>query len=123
MTSLIDSTDLTPAERLIIARRRDDMTQDDYAKWWGVERDRYKRWESGRYEPDAIILLGKLEPHEECFLLRRRGKITRRTLAEQIGVSLAWLTLMERGKAPVTRLFHHWSQLVNDPPRRRRRSR
>lgn len=109
-SSLIDSTDLTPAERLIIARRRDGMTQDDYAAWWGVERDRYKRWESGRYEPDAIVLIGQLEAHEECFLLRRRGKITRRDLADDLGVSLTWLTLMERGRVPVDRLFTHWSQ-------------
>lgn len=122
MTSLLDPHDLTPAERLIIARRRDDMTQDDAATFWEVPRDLYKRWESGRYD-GPMVLLGELDPHEECFLLRRRARITRRDLAETVGVSLQWLTLMERGRAPVQRLLTHWSQRLNDPPRRRRRSR
>jgi DNA-binding XRE family transcriptional regulator len=94
------------------------MTQDDAARWFKVPRDLYKRWESGRYE-GPWVLLGSLELHEECYVLRRRARMSRRDLANAVGVSLTWVTQMERGRAPIDRLVTYWSQHQHESRSRR----
>jgi DNA-binding transcriptional regulator YiaG len=106
--TLLHASDLTRAERLILARRRDEISQPDAAAQHGVSIDTYKRWETGRYEGPRVAL-GWLAKHEECFVLRRRARMSRSDLATRLGVSLSWVTQMERGRGAVDRLHTYWS--------------
>lgn len=109
MTRLIDFRTLTRAERLVVARRRDEVSQADAAAQHGVSVDTYKRWETGRYQ-GPMVAIGRLLPHEECFLLRRRATMSRSELARAIGKSRQWTTLMERGREPAHHLVTYWRE-------------
>jgi DNA-binding transcriptional regulator YiaG len=119
MTTLITISDLTRAEKLIIARRRDEISQPRAAARHGVSIDTYKRWETGRYK-GPVVALGALAKHEECFVLRRRANMSRSALARRLGVSLTWVTQLERGRAPVDRLYTYWSTRTREGRRRSR---
>lgn len=102
------ASDLTPAERLLVHRRRLGATQDERAAALGVPLWTYRRWEAGTLRPTRTPTLGKLERHEIYFVARRRFGMTRKALAAELGLSEFYVTLMERGAAPVDRLAEYW---------------
>lgn len=101
--------DLTPSERILLHRRRRAESQHDAAADYGVTLYRYRQWESGEEKPPSIAL-GKVLPHEVCFLRRRRAGISLKDLADRLGVCRWWLCKMEYGNANADRLVAYWSQ-------------
>lgn len=106
----ITTKELTTGERLRIARRRDGLTQAEAALAYGMPIRAYKRAEADEYHEWALTCppIGKLELHEECFLLRRRQGLTLRELSRMIGLSIWWICQIEQGKAPVGTLRDYW---------------
>lgn len=104
----ITATDLTNGERLVIHRRRQDWTQRQAAESHGVTLYRYRKWEKDEDGPPKIGV-GRLEPFEVCFLLRRREEIPAAELARALGISRWWLTQMETGRAPAESLVEYWA--------------
>lgn len=102
--------DLTNDEKLLLQRRRAGHSQRDAAIEIGVSHYRYRRWEAGQEKPPKVNL-GRLEPHEACFIRRRRAGISLKTLADVLGVSRWWLCQMEYGKGATERLVEHWSSV------------
>ncbi len=41
-------------ERLLLLRRRVDLTQEEVARWVGVSRETVRAWEEGRGEPQLF---------------------------------------------------------------------
>ena len=105
--------ELTKGERLLLDRRRLQMTQMQYAKLLGVPLGSYKRAErdegTGRWEiPDPA--LRRIEPREACLVKRRRSGKTIDEIAQEIKRSKWWVCLMERGKAPDASLREYWGE-------------
>lgn len=73
----------------------------------------YRRWEDDTADGDDVSL-GKLLPHEVCFILRRRAGMSLKDLADALGVSRWWACKMEYGRANVERLVDYWS--TSDKP-------
>jgi len=105
---LISVHDLSPGEALVIARRRDGTSQSRAARDLGVGRMTYSRMENDLHATPFCVLLGKLAEHEIFYLLRRRAGLSRAQLASTLGVSLSWLTDMERGRVSNRRLSYFW---------------
>lgn len=105
--------DLTPAERLLVERRRFNQSQPEAAARLKVTIYRFRRWEAGEDEAPGRHLepLGR---HEVCFIRRRRAGISLVDLADVLGVSRWWLCQMERGRCSSERLVNHWNA-VNRP--------
>lgn len=100
-------SDLTQGERFLIARRRHGWSQREHAAFLGVTLYRYRAWE-GDAEKAPSMPLGRLQPHEECFVRRRRAGIPLQAMADRLGVSRFWLAQMESGRAPVGALEAWW---------------
>jgi len=113
------TSDLTAGERLVVARRRDDMTQARAADLAGVNRMRYSRWESDVYADQPHVVLGPLALHEQLYILRRRAGISRNEIADEIGCSRSWVTDMEWGRGTTQRLVDYWRDRVARRPQRR----
>lgn len=103
-------TDLTPGEKLVLRRRRDNHNQVEAAEKLGVGLRTYRRWEQDEEVPPrtALRALGVVPLHEQCYLARRRKGVQRQQLAKKLKVSRLWITLMEQGKAPVALLANYW---------------
>ena len=100
-------------ESLIIDRRRKEETQTQAAKRLGVSYSRYSLWERDILAdnvPDIIVPLNSLQPFEDCFIYRRRAKITQAKVAQDLDCCRNWVNLMERGLAPVDTLKWYWEQ-------------
>ena len=108
---LVKTRDLTAGERLLIARRRiRRKTQAKAAAEHGVHFAKYAAWEKDQGDDIPSVKVGRLEEHEQCFILRRREDLTQDALAEALGCSVNWLCMMERGDAPVARLLAYWTE-------------
>ena len=101
---------LTAPEHALVDRRRSGLTQAEAAEAYGLTVSAYRNYENGNESPWDVPApsLGKLAPHEECFVKRRRTGMTAELLAEIIGVSRYWVHLMETGVPPVKRLLSYW---------------
>ena len=106
---MLSTKDLTTGERLRVARRRQGVTQVQAAKQHGISIARYKAAEKDEERPVKSPGIGKLLPHEACFIMRRRAEMTLDDLSEETGLSKWWLCLMERGNAPVATLVEYWA--------------
>ncbi len=120
-------TPLTPAELLITARRRLDLTQKQVADRLVMSVSKYKRLEGegakdvARVEPDARVLLpeaflgsegDQLSPHEWCFIQRRRAGLSQAEVAKALGCCREWVQQMERSEADPGRLYRFWEGRV-----------
>lgn len=100
---------LTEGERLLIERRRKEENQSQAAKRYGVRFDTYSWWERDLRSQDVPHAeVGKLTRGETCYILRRRAGLTRKQVAEGIGVSSFWITQMEKEKTKSNRLGKYW---------------
>lgn len=99
----------TVAESLILHRRRLKFNQFRASVKFGVTYDAYREWE----KPGSLMgprqQLGKLRPHEVCYIKRRRKGQTQKEIAKAIGTSRLWVIRMESGQAPVERLRDYWN--------------
>lgn len=106
-------SDLTQGERLVIDRRRRNMTQRQAAKRHGMTLYRYRRCEMDESEAmPPIPAIGRLKLYEELRVLRVREGATVHNVAEDMGISRWWVTQMEAGKAPCDRLAEYWGVCV-----------
>jgi DNA-binding transcriptional regulator YiaG len=103
-------SDLTDGEKLLIYRRRRDMSQRAAAFHYDVTLYRYRQWETGKEDGAPPVSLKRLEQHEIYFLRRIRAGIPLKVLAAKLDVSRWWLTKMETGRAPCTRLARYWTE-------------
>ena len=99
---------LTHAERLTIHRRRLGMSQRQMAKRHGVSLYCYRGAEAGEVAGIPVPSLGQIEPFEKCFVLRLRSGQRLAEVAADMGVSINWLSAMERGKQPAEELVSYW---------------
>lgn len=107
----ISARELTPAERLLLYRRRNHLTQDQAAEDWAVNPWTYRMWEGGHRTDDIPSPgLGALRDHEVCLIRRRRAGWTRDAVASMVGISNSWLTQMERGRIPCQPLVEFWTR-------------
>lgn len=105
-TGQTGSLELSAAERSIIHRQRNDINQSEAAKRFNVSRRRFGEMEQrGEVDWETDI---EPAPHEICMVKRCRAGLTQSELAEQIGVTRYWLSLMECGKATSTKLEAYW---------------
>ena len=105
---MLSTSNLTPAERMIIWRRRNDMSQTAAAVHLKVSPWTYRLWENGERSDQPNVVIGKLHEYEACFIQRRRLAMTRKECAKQVGISPWWLTNMERGRIDAQRLIDFW---------------
>ena len=107
----IVQANLSLAEKLLLWRRREGLTQREAGKRLEISRNTYgilEREES--HKSDLIAApLGDIRPYEKCFIMRRRSGMTIPMCAEQAGISRYWYNLMELGKASPERLVAYWA--------------
>lgn len=103
---MLRAQELTPGERLFIARRRSKRTKAAAAAVLDVTLYRYSRWEDDleRAPRSALPSLGRLGWHEGAAISRRRAGVSLEQAARAVGVSPWWLSQIEGGQAPVDRL-------------------
>lgn len=100
---------LTKPEILLLDRRRRGENQHEAAARLGIPFRTYVGWErKGGDISVAMPKLGDLTDHECCLLYRRRTGFTRERVAQELGVSKQWVTMMEHGQAPCGRLLEYW---------------
>jgi transcriptional regulator with XRE-family HTH domain len=111
---------ISNAESLVLARRRLGLTQLEVAQQLSLNVSKYKRLEAeegkdvGRSArellPDAF--LGRspedLDPHEECYILRRRHGLSQLDVGKSIGRCREWIQQMERGEVDCAELTMFW---------------
>lgn len=115
MSDIEDLEPLSPGERLFFKRRREGKTQTEAGAEVGVKTRAYAIRElglsgAGRDEADQGPTLRELTDNERCVLYRRRAKVPQRVVAEGLGCSIHWVSLMELGKRPCDRLLWYWEQ-------------
>ena len=103
--------DLKQGECLELLRRRAGRNRAQMAEMLQVCENTVYNWESGNTEidPKAFTFfdfsLNKLHPHEICFILRNRKKLTQAQVAKKLKLSRYWINLMEQGKKDCSRLL------------------
>lgn len=101
--------EMSNAERLVIQRRRKGITQQRAAEVYGVCLTVYSLWERDLHTHIPKVLgVEDIQPHEMCFLLRRRKGWTQVQTAQRVKCSIEWLKRMERGTAKGNKLFKFW---------------
>jgi DNA-binding XRE family transcriptional regulator len=114
-------SNLTHGERLIIARRRNGLTQDELRAKLGLTRRQYQLLEHGSPKggwPEALESNQKLaallrtvedlEPHEMCHVARLRLGMTIPEVGQKIGYTKHWIIEMEYGRQRPDPLVDHW---------------
>jgi transcriptional regulator with XRE-family HTH domain len=100
----------TKAERLMIWRVRQGLTQRQAAQHCKMTLGRYGLAERGKLEPSELPEhnVGMLRANERCLLQRRRLGWTQGRVAKEMSVSRYWLCLMEQGRVDCTALCNYW---------------
>lgn len=88
---------LTRGECLEIDRRRGGLTQEGAARIMGVGLSTYRKWESDKQLARVRVNIGRLKPHELCYIHRRRSGLTLAEVAELSGRSKRTLWTTEQG--------------------------
>jgi DNA-binding XRE family transcriptional regulator len=100
---------LSQGEQLIIFRRRNNITQDEMANSYELDRNTYGRIERDvERNPRVDIKISDIENFEICFIFRRRSGLTQAECAAKIGISRVWLHEMETGQSNCKRLLTYW---------------
>lgn len=117
-------SNISDTEKLVIARRRAGMTQEDLRKKIGLTRRQYQRIESGKVPAvqwDSVVRGHKhlgplirsvehLDAHERCHLARLRAGMTLIEVGRKIGYAKFWVGEMEHGRARPDPLVDFWSK-------------
>ncbi len=106
---------MTVGERLLIARRRSNESQETVARRFDMTRNTYGRLERDDEDLHSGISLpelGELTQEEICILLRRRAGLTQEECADKIGVTRFWFNQMEMGKVSSSDLVKFWESRV-----------
>jgi hypothetical protein len=104
------TADLTPAEQLLIRRRRLGCTQKEMAMKLHVTISVYQGMEDATLVvPMNLRMRGMLRPWEWCYICRRRSGLKRWQIAHIIGRTEWWVTKMESGRAPCRTLIKFWT--------------
>jgi len=95
---------LTTGEKIMIGRRREDMTQDDFAKSHNVTQTLVSRWESDVIEPPKQVArqfryVRNLKAGERATILRRRINLSMEKAAKEFRCSRYHVIKMEHGRA------------------------
>lgn len=106
-TSTGERLELTPADRLIVQRRRLGESQSQAAARWKVAYHVYSSWECGEGRPPEVSV-GQLRGHERALVYRRHAGRTQREVAEDLGVCVLTLRRMERGESDPGALLEYW---------------
>ena len=104
---MLTTKDLSSSERLKVWRRRLDKTQVQAAESHGVTTWEYRLLERGARSAPTVII-GSLQPHEACAVMRWRSGYSRKDIARWVGISPWWVTQMERGRIDSDRLINFW---------------
>lgn len=105
----LKTRDLANGLRLIISRRRMALTQAEAAKKHKVSLYQYRRWEEDKQPGAPDVAVGRLAPHEQCYVERITRGVSLAAQAKKMGISRWWLRQMERGTANPERLIAYWS--------------
>lgn len=91
--------DLTPGERLTIARRRSGLSQRDAATGYGISLSTYRRYEADEYDTTSVPYcpLVSMSVAEACFIARRRQNLTQDDVAKRIDRSRWFVNMVEMG--------------------------
>jgi DNA-binding XRE family transcriptional regulator len=106
---------MSVGERLLIARRRSNESQETAARRFGMTRNTYGRLERDDEDLHSDISLpelGELMQEEICILLRRRAGLTQEECADKIGFTRFWFNQMEMGKVSSSDLVKFWESRV-----------
>ena len=105
--------DLTPGERLYLARFREGVGQKVAARWYDVGLYTYRLWEDDQEAETTTFeapKVGKLTEAEALVIRRRRSGLTVAQVCEKMSISRWWLRQMETGVAPIDRLREFWER-------------
>lgn len=82
------------------------------ARRFHMKRRRYSEFEkSGMIDRKVDdIRVEPLASHEKCFIYRRRLGWTQEQVAELVGITRYWLSLMELGTVPCDKLEAFWNE-------------
>lgn len=111
----LSSGDLTPGERLLISRRRQDLTQAQMADALGMSLLAYRSMELGEERiPGGYkipkVALGVLAPFEQAVILRHRSGKSQADTCADMGISKWWLRRMEiNDDCNTDRLLSYWN--------------
>ena len=111
----MQASELSPGQRLVIARRRLGETQAEAALRLGLPESAYccAELDQSCVWDIPVPTLGRLRPHEKCLFERLRyGRQSQQAVANAVGVSRYWLGQMERGLANCDRLVQYWARLL-----------
>lgn len=110
---------LADHEKLFIWRRRQGLTQKEFAALIDIGISTYERLErgAGRVRPEHIYVAKaaaagvfgwSLSCGEACTILRRQSELTQARVAKDLGVSRYWVHRMECDYATPDRLLTYW---------------
>jgi transcriptional regulator with XRE-family HTH domain len=109
---MLTEQDLMPGERLLLARRRQGITQEAAARWYRVPHGVYGRWERNlptrQLAPQEVRLEGGVRPNEACLIYRLRHGLTQAQVAERTKYCRLWVRRMERAQANPQPLLDYW---------------
>ena len=103
--------ELTEAEKLMLGRRRQGLTQGQMAELHGVPRNTWCEWESGRETVPAnvrVASLGKITAAERCLIMRLRSGERQVDIAQALRVCAYTIRKMEQGKVNCQMLLDYW---------------
>lgn len=61
------------------------------------------------FQPEHLIeIVGDLQDHEKCLILRKRSGKRQEEVAKEMSMSRNWLRALENGSEPCDALLAHW---------------
>ena len=106
---------LFPHERLRLIRRRLGKTQEQFGQQFGLDRKKYMLAERGesfiKFDMPPWVGVDFLTNAEACYIARYRCNLDQSKVAQEVGMSRAWVATIERGKSTEkaeNRLLRYW---------------
>lgn len=100
---------LTRGEKLVLLRRRNGWSMTQAAKKQRVPLSEYRLWELDQGKNIPVVKLDKVKDGELCYIARRREGLSLAQIAKKLRCCRWWVSQMESGVAPVTRLAEYWA--------------
>lgn len=116
---MITASMLTPGERLVVYRLRNELTQSQMAEKLGISPTALSNYERGTHDmpPKANLAplkfnLGEIYECESIRAMRRRANLTAQEVANAIGVCRYTVRLMESGESDPSRAIDFLEELL-----------